>query len=117
MAKKEAKKEEIKFNEFKFSGETFEYSGRVYPKKSGETKGKVTAKWYVQLVLNDVLTIKGCYLVETKDDYFLTFPQYKKDDSFESYIYIVKDMNTEIEELTAIIYRATQKLRKGGDAE
>lgn len=98
MAKSKSKSKE--FAEFKFSGETFEYTGRVYPaKRNGDP--------FVYLTLNDVFTIQ-CHLKETKKgDLFLNFPSWKdKDGEYHRYIYIDKDLNDEVEKLIEKISKA-----------
>lgn len=100
-AKKKTEEKKANFKEFKFSGKVFEYSGRVYPKTEG--KGKVISRHGINLTLNDTISIKGIYLVETEDKYFLTFPQYKTGDDYKSYIYIAEGLNEEIDNLTSAI--------------
>ena len=100
-AKKKTEEKKVTFKEFKFSGKVFEYSGRVYPKTEG--KGKVVSRHGINLTLNDTISIKGIYLVETEDKYFLTFPQYKSGDAYKSYIYIDEALNDEIDNLTNAI--------------
>jgi DNA-binding cell septation regulator SpoVG len=105
-AKKKTEEKKVNFKEFKYSGKVFEYSGRVYPKSEG--KGKVVARYGINLTLNDVISIKGVYLVETEDKYFLTFPQYKSGDSYKSYIYIAEGLNEEIDNLTNEIVKCIE---------
>lgn len=94
MAKKKAE-----FAEFKFSGEAFEYTGRVYPSKNGD--------YFVSLTLNDVFTIR-CRLKETKKgDQFLSFPSWKdKDGGYHQYTYIDKELNDEMDKLIEKISKA-----------
>lgn len=108
--KNEEKREVVKFAEFKYSGKVFDYSGRVYQKQEG--KGKVISRAGVQLCLNGVLTIKGIHLVDTEDQYFLAFPQYKSGNDWKSYVYIPKDddFNKEIDNLTDIIAGELSKI-------
>ena len=104
MAAKTKKTEEAKaqFKEFSMEGKTFSYKGRVYPKKEGT--GKVLSRSLVNITLNDVITIKGIYLVETEDKYFLTFPQYKSGEDYKSYFFIDPDFNKgELDQLIDII--------------
>ena len=104
--KKKAEEKKVTFKEFKYSGKVFEYSGRIYPKSEG--KGKVVARYGINLTLNDTISIKGIYLVETEDKYFLTFPQYKSGDSYKSYIYIAEGLNEEIDNLTNEIVKCIE---------
>lgn len=104
-AKKEAPKK-VNYKEFKYSGKTFEWSGRIFPGKEG--RGKIRRKWGLTLSLNGVLDIKGCYLVETDSNVFLTYPQYStgdntKDQKWNSYIYVSKDLNEEIDALVNVL--------------
>lgn len=120
MPKKETKTESKGYAEFKYSGNTFDYSGRIYPKMKGSDKGKVKGKYYVALCFNDVFTLKGCYLVETESDYFLTFPQFAKKDgdktAYDSFVFVDKKLNDEIDELTNFIYKASAAVRGGANA-
>ena len=68
--KKEEKKEVKNFAEFSYEGTTFSYTGRVYRPEEG--KGKILKSAYVSLTLNGVFTLKGCYLKETEESYFLS---------------------------------------------
>lgn len=103
-----AKKEEknlpfkVEFKEFSMEGKTFSYAGRIYPGKDGT--GKVVKKYLVNLTLNGVITLKGLYLVETEDKYFLTFPQYKSKDEYKSYVFVDRDFaDGELDQLVDII--------------
>lgn len=103
--KKEAAKK-VNYKEFKYSGATFEWSGRVFPGKEGH--GKIKKRWGLTLSLNGVLDIKGCYLVETDSSVFLSYPQYStgdgtKDQKWNSYIYISKELNEEIDALVSVL--------------
>ena len=100
---KSAKKEEAKkFEEFKYSGKCFEYSGRLY--EGSEGKGKVKSRSYLSLTLNDCLTINGCYFVVLDDgSSFITYPQYKKGEEYKSYIFTDKDIEEELEALSKVI--------------
>lgn len=97
-ASKETSKE---FLEFKYEGKTFDYEGRIYPKKEG--KGNVVSKHGMSITLNKNFTIKGCNIVETADSFFISWPQYSAGDAFKSYIYIDKVLNDEIDKLTQAI--------------
>ena len=103
-AKAKETKESAKFVEFKFTGKKFEYTGRLFPKKAG--KGKVVSKSGFSLDLNGLITIKGCQLVECEDKYFITWPHWtNKDKKDESYIYIQKELNEELDALAEVIYK------------
>lgn len=101
-AKKTEEKKTAEFKEFSMEGKTFSYTGRIYPKKEGT--GKVVSKSLVNITLNGVITIKGIYLVETEDKYFLTFPQYKSKEEYKSYIFADRDFSDgELDKLVDII--------------
>lgn len=102
MAKKKASAE---FAEFKFSGEAFEYTGRVYPAKSKKSDP------FVYLTLNDVFTIQ-CHLKETKKgDQFLSFPSWKDSDGeYHQYTYIDKELNDEMDKLIEKISKALEDI-------
>ena len=104
VKKKAEKKEEAKkssFKEFKFTGKTFEYTGRVFPSKEGG--GKVKRRWGLTLCLNGVFSLNGCQLVETDSNVFITYPQYfvkgktDNDGAWNSYVYIDKELNEELD--------------------
>jgi DNA-binding cell septation regulator SpoVG len=103
-AKKSANKETKEFKEFKHTGTTFEYTGRVYPAKEG--KGKVKNTYYLSITLNGVLTINGCYLVETENNCFIKWPQYKSGDDYKSYIFTDKEFNKELDGVVFAIMAA-----------
>ena len=85
-AKKVEKKEEG-FKEFKGNFNGLDLKGRIYPAK--ENKG--IKRSFMYLDCNYGFTIQ-CHFVETKNNYFIAFPQYqKKDESYVSYVYIEKD--------------------------
>ena len=104
MAKSSKSKSKNEFAEFKFSGESFEYTGRVYPAKK---KGYP----FVYLTLNDVFTIQ-CHLKETKKrDLFLSFPSWKDSDgNYHQYTYIDKDLNDEMDKLIEVINNALEDI-------
>lgn len=98
--KKEAAKK-LSFKEFKFTGKTFEYTGRIFPSKEGS--GKVKRKWGLTICLNGVFSLKGCQLVETDSNVFITYPQYfvkgktDSDGTWNSYVYVDKELNDELD--------------------
>ena len=100
--KNNKKKEKAKFNEFTYSGKIFEYSGRIYEGMEG--KGKVKSRSYMSLVLNDAITINGCYFVVLNDgSVFITWPQYKKGEEYKSYIFTSEEIKEELEALAKVI--------------
>ena len=104
-AKKAEKKEEKKetYKEFKFDGQTFSYSGRIYPTRGAA--GKILNSWGLTLTLNDSITVKGCRLVETENNIFITWPQYQnKDNKYISYFYIAESLNEELDKLIQQLY-------------
>lgn len=100
MAKKS--KEKKKYVEFKYSGDTFEYSGRIYPDEDSK-------RLFMYLTLDDVLTI-SCHLVNyKKDKYFISFPDYKqKDGNYKSFIYTDEGLNEELDSLVNAIVEALE---------
>lgn len=103
MAKKQNKSAD--YAEFKFSGEAFEYTGRVYPAKSKKSDP------FVYLTLNDVFTIQA-HLKETKKgDQFLSFPSWKDaDGEYHQYTYIDKELNDEMDNLVEKISKALEDI-------
>lgn len=98
-------KEAKKYKEFKVTGDSFEYTGRVYAGREGT--GKVKRKWGLTLTLNGVITIKGIWLVQTESGkVFFTYPQYKSGDNYASYIYIDKALNDDFAKLTKSICKS-----------
>lgn len=123
-SKKETNKETKKanFKEFKYSGKVFEYSGRVYPSKEGT--GKIVRSWGMSLTLNDCFTLKGVRLVETESNVFLTYPQYKSDDKYNSYVFISEELNGEIDKLVEHLMKllgiddsGADDIAKGGETD
>lgn len=100
MAKEKAKKKE--YAEFKYDGETFSYTGRVYPAKKKTNP-------FIYLTLNGVFTIQ-CHLIDGKKSSFLSFPSYKSGDEYKSQVYIDKELNDEMEELIEVIDKALDSL-------
>ena len=105
-AKKTTKNQETKneFKEFKHTGSTFEYTGRVYPAREG--KGKVKNTYYLSVTLNGVFTINGAYLVETENNCFIKWPQYQVKEEYKSYIFTDKEFNKELDGLVFAIMAA-----------
>lgn len=107
LAKKttKAKKDEKKFIEFNFKSESFDFSGRVYPGETANSKnGNQYRRSYLSLCLNGLVTINGCNLVETESATFISFPGYQtKDGENKSYIFTDKDMNEELNNLASLI--------------
>lgn len=102
MAKTKAKgkAKEKEFIEYDVKSETFDFSGRIYP---GEESKGVTRSW-MSLCINECITIQNCYLIETKNSTFISFPQYKnKDGEYRSHIYIDEDFREELDNLTEIL--------------
>ena len=100
--KSNKKEEKAKFNEFSYTGKSFEYKGRIY--EGTEGKGKVKSRSYMSLILNDCLTINGCYFVVLDDGAaFITWPQYKKGEEYKSYIFTDEEIKEELEALAKVI--------------
>ena len=80
------------FKEFSYDGKEFKYTGRIWP--GLKDSGKNADRTPITLTLNGVISIKGCKLIQTDKSSFISFPQYKKkDDSYDSYIYIPKEFD------------------------
>ena len=100
--KSNKKEEKTKFNEFSYTGKSFEYSGRIY--EGTEGKGKVKSRSYLALTLNDSITINGCFFVVLDDgSAFITWPQYKKGEEYKNYIFTSEDLKEELESLAKVI--------------
>lgn len=98
MAAKKTTKEVKEYVDFVFSkGENFDYSGRLYKEKSREVE-KLTIT-PMSLCLNGLITIKGCSLMETDKNVWISGPQYKSGDEYKDYIYIDKSNNEDMEDL------------------
>lgn len=102
MAKKEEKKKSKDYAEFKFKGEIFDYTGRVYPAKK---KGNP----FIYLTINDVITIQ-CHLVEGKKSSFIGWPSYEVDGKRKSNIYVYEDLDDEMDKLIEVIEKALDSL-------
>lgn len=102
MAKNNKSKE---FAEFKFKGETFDYSGRVYPAKK---KGNP----FIYLTLNDVITIQ-CHLIEGKKSDFIGWPSYEVNkNEYKSLIFVDKELNDEMNSLIEKIEEALKEFEE-----
>ena len=101
MAKKDNKKSNG-YAEFKMKGDTFDYSGRVYPAKK---KGNP----FVYLTINGVITIQ-CHLVEGKKSNFIGWPSYEVDGKWKSSVYVDEELNDEIDKLIEVIEKALEDL-------
>ena len=102
MAKKEKEKKSKDYAEFKFKGETFDYTGRVYPAKK---KGNP----FIYLTINDVITIQ-CHLVEGKKSSFIGWPSYEVDGKWKSNIFVDEDLNDEMDKLVEVIEKALEDM-------
>lgn len=92
MGKKTAKKEAEstnKYKEFEFEA-GMKVSGRIYPEE--EKKG--ISRSYMYLNMGYGFTIQ-CHFVETKDNYFIAFPQYETEKDgkkvYKSYVFVEKE--------------------------
>lgn len=103
--KKETKKEEKKFIEFDVKSESFDFSGRIYPGDMEVSQaGNQYRRSYLSLCLNSLITINGCYLVETESSTFISFPGYQtKDGENRSYIFTDQDIRDELNSLAEIL--------------
>lgn len=92
MARKSKKADD--FKEFSFEGKEFKYSGRLYPESQKETKKCTITP--MSLSLNDVITIKGCRLMQTDNNTWIAFPSWEdKKGEYQSYVYVDKDFSKE----------------------
>lgn len=105
VSKKKAEEKKAAFKEFKYTGKTFEYTGRIYAGKDGS--GKIKRSWGLSLCLNGLFDLKGCKLVETESNVFITYPQFYTESKKEwtSYVYIHKELNDEIDGLVNELMR------------
>lgn len=97
--------------EFEVKGVIFRYSGRMYPKNATKT-----AKCDIipmSLCLNDTITIKGCKLFRTDKNSWIQGPQYAsgkgKDTEYKDYLYIDKELNTEMDALVSELEKLLDK--------
>lgn len=93
--KTSSKSKKPQFKEFKYSGKIFEYSGRIYSGRDGS--GKIQRRWPLSLCLNNVFTLKGVWLTQTKNNVFLSFPTWYDENAEEwkNYVYLSEDLNEE----------------------
>lgn len=89
------------YKEFEMKGESFDYSGRIYTDKKREA-GKLTI-YPMNLCINGVITIKGCSFYLTKDNMWVDGPQYKQGNEYKDYLYIDKELNSEMDALANVI--------------
>lgn len=92
------------FREFKYSGKTFEYDGRIYASRDGS--GSVSRYWGMSLTLNNAITIKGVKLVETKNDnVFLSWPSYESNGKWKDYIFVDQELRDEMDNLLRVLMK------------
>lgn len=89
--KANAKNQEVKEEKKSFEEINGEYAGmklkgRLYPAK--EEKGIKRAFMYLEIIPGFNIQ---CHYVETSNNYFIAFPQYKSGESYKSYVYVEKD--------------------------
>lgn len=84
--KSKEKTEEKKFFEIEGEFQGLKLSARVYPVK--EDKGVKRSFMYLNLGYG--FNVQASF-VETKNAYFIAFPQYKTGDNYKSYIFVEKD--------------------------
>lgn len=102
--KKEAPKKGANYKEFKVTGKTFEYTGRIYQGNKGS--GNTKRYWGLSLTLNGVITIKGVKLVETKkDNIFLSWPSYENKGEWYDYIFVDKELNEELDKVVLALMK------------
>ena len=93
------------YAEFKYKGETFDYSGRVYPAKK---KGNP----FVYLTLNDAITIQ-VHLIQGKKGSFIGWPSYEASKGeWKSLVYWDEKLEDEMNELIEAIEEALESLDK-----
>lgn len=113
MAKKKEAAAEVEKNykEFKQTLEGIGFSGRFYPDNSKDAKIR---RHFVNLEFAEGFSIK-CHLVETKDNYFFSFPQYSVEKNgkteFKNYCYVEKEsiFNDALDKLSDYLYETYLK--------
>lgn len=110
MARKNSE-ETRNYIEFEVKGVIFRYSGRLYPKNA--IKNAKCDIIPMSLCLNDVITIKGCKLFRTDKNSWIQGPQYAsgkgKDAEYKDYLYIDKELNTEMDALVSELEKLLDK--------
>ena len=104
MAARKTNEPKKDFKEFKYEGEVFTYTGRIYPDRKREAV-KLTI-YPISLTLNDAITIKSCSFYQTKANMWVGGPQYKTGDEYKDYLYIDKSINEEMDALAEVIDKA-----------
>ena len=104
MAAKKKTNQATGFKEFEFSGDNFDYSGRIYVDRKREA-GKLTI-YPVSLTLNGLITIKGCSFYETTNNMWVGGPQFKSGEEYKDYLYIDKENNKDMDALAEAISAA-----------
>lgn len=104
------KNQEVKEEKNSFEVIDGEYAGmklkgRLYPAK--ENKGIKRAFMYLEIVPGFNIQ---CHYVETSNNYFIAFPQYEKDGSYKSYVYVEKDSDIQkaLDALADAIYNVNK---------
>lgn len=83
----EVKEEKKSFGEINGTYAGMKLNGRLYPV---EESGKGIKRAFMYLEIIPGFNIQ-CHYVETSNNYFIAFPQYKSGESYKSYVFIEKD--------------------------
>lgn len=101
----EVKEEKKSFEELNGTYAGMTLKGRLYPAE--ENKGIKRAFMYLEIVPGFNIQ---CHYVETSNNYFIAFPQYKSGDSYKSYVFVEKDSGIQkaLDALADGIYNANK---------
>ena len=101
----EVKEEKKSFEELNGTYAGMTLKGRLYPVE--ENKGIKRAFMYLEIVPGFNIQ---CHYVETSNNYFIAFPQYKSGDSYKSYVFVEKDSGIQkaLDALADAIYNANK---------
>lgn len=99
-SKKEEKKVAKEYKEVFAEG----LSARLYP---AEETGKGIKRSFMYLDFGNGFSIQ-CHFIETSNNYFIAFPQYKSGESYKSYVWVEKDseMQNKLDALAEVIYNS-----------
>lgn len=102
----EVKEEKNSFEELNGTYAGMNLKGRLYPV---ETSGNGIKRAFMYLEIVPGFNIQ-CHYVETSNNYFIAFPQYKSGKSYKSYVFVEKDSGIQkaLDALADAIYNANK---------
>ena len=108
MARSATQTQKPNYKDVEFTGKEFIYNVRIWLKTNRGDRVDTTP---ITITLNDVISIKGCKLVQSDSKSWISFPQYMdKDGQYTSYIYVDKEFSqAEMDKLAVEVEKALKE--------